>query len=64
MGLIKPRPPMRKAGAKRIADALKKHAALMKKYLEQGMSREEASRKAYEEMRVKKVARKQDGEPS
>jgi len=55
---------MRKAGAKRIADALKKHAALMKKYLEQGMSREEASRKAYEEMRVKKVARKQDGEPS
>lgn len=41
------------ASDKRIIDRLERHAELMKKFERQGFSREEASKKAFEEMERK-----------
>lgn len=50
MGIINPRAAMRTVGRRRLEANLRRHAELMAKYEAAGMSRDEASRKAYVEM--------------
>lgn len=54
MGIVNPRPALRRRGRRRIVANLQKHACLMKMFEEQGMSREAASRRAYEIVKGKK----------
>jgi hypothetical protein len=47
MGLAIPRPSMRQGEERRIRAQLQRHAELTTQFVSEGMSREEASRKAY-----------------
>lgn len=47
MGIVNPRPALRRKGIRRIVTNLQKHACLMRQFEEQGMSREAASERAY-----------------
>ena len=47
MGIINPRPALRKAGARRIKNSLRDHADHMARLQAQGMSRDDASREAF-----------------
>lgn len=47
MGIVVPRPAMRGAERRKIEAALRRHAAL-------GLERDEASRRAYQDMRSKR----------
>jgi len=47
MGIINPRPAIRKAGIRRVEQSLARHAELMARFEAEGLSREEASRKAF-----------------
>lgn len=47
MGIINPRPALRKAGIRRIKTNLRDHADHMARFQAQGMSRDDASKEAF-----------------
>ncbi len=57
-GIINPRPAMRRKEERDTHKKLEQHYKLMSEYIAQGMSKEEASRKAFEEITGKKNAAK------
>ena len=50
MGLAIPRPAMRAAERRKLEERLRKHATLTEKFKAQGLTPEESSAKAYEEV--------------
>jgi hypothetical protein len=58
MGIIIPRPPMRKAERRRVQMHLARHSALMRAYEAQGMTREQASAAALRQMQEADAAAK------
>lgn len=56
MGIIVPRPAMRSKERRAINEHLRRHGELMKQYLADGLSRTEASAKAYEDLTGRKSA--------
>ena len=50
MGIINPRPAMRRREERNIQQKLKQHTELMDKYVAEGMTPEDASRKAFNEV--------------
>ena len=56
MGIVHPRPAMRGAEARRIMAKFKRHMALMLQFEREGLTRERASAKAYEEIRRQDTA--------
>jgi transcription elongation factor Elf1 len=53
-GIVNPRPAMRRREERNIYDSLKRHKELMDKYVAEGMSPEDASKKAMDEIKRKK----------
>jgi DNA-binding MurR/RpiR family transcriptional regulator len=51
MGIINPRPAMRQAEARKITNQLAAHAQLMHLYIELGLTREEASKEAMQNLK-------------
>ncbi len=47
MGIVNPRPALRKAGIRRIKINLRDHACHMARFQAQGMSRDDASKEAF-----------------
>lgn len=58
MGIVIPRPAMRQKERLKIADRLKRYDELLAAYIASGMSKESASRKAYEEVKKNNRATK------
>ncbi len=56
MGIIKPRPAMRAKERRTVEETLRHHAELMKRFEADGLSRDEASHKAYVTMQTEKSA--------
>jgi hypothetical protein len=54
-GIFNPRPAMRSREERNTRDALKLHKELMDQYVAQGMPKEEASRKAFDDVKNKKA---------
>ena len=54
MAIINPRPAMRHREERNIQQKLKQHKELMDKYVAEGMTPEDASRKAFNEVNAKK----------
>ena len=54
-GLVNPRPAMRHREEQNTHKSLKRHKELMDKYMAEGMTKEEASRKAFQEVTKKKA---------
>lgn len=50
MGIVNPRPAIRKAGIRKTEAKLKEHARRMAEFEAQGIDRTTASRRAYEDM--------------
>ena len=54
MGIAVPRPAMRAQGRRFLERRLARHAELMKQFVAEGMSRDDASRKAYDIVKSEK----------
>jgi hypothetical protein len=53
-GLVDPRPAMRRKEERNVHSSLKRHSEIMNKYISEGMSKEEASKKGGPWKKLKK----------
>ena len=63
MGIINPRPAMRKREARLIKEKLETHALLMRQYINAGKTPEEASKEALADMKLLAMANRRVRKP-